>query len=136
MLKGILLRKFLVLVFFVIFSSPLLACIPCAKNSVALVNKQATPKFPSSYKSDISTGEVTFNLDVISSKTIKNINVIKITPTDLPKSVILQMIKDSSFLLKASGTGVAVLPCSVKSQEFTFEFLLPQKLNIDIELGL
>ena len=44
-------------------------------------------------------------------------------PSDMPESVIIQMINNSSFLHKATAKGNSVLPCSLKEQEFTFEFL-------------
>jgi len=136
MLKGIILSKLLVSVFIFLFSFSAMACIPCAKDSVAFINTQVQPDFPPSYKSEESNGTVTFTVDVVGLGEIRNINILKMFPKDMPEEVMIKLINKSSYRLKAALEEKAFLPCAVKAQEFTFEFQLPQKIKFDIKLDL
>ena len=130
----LILRTQLFILFLVFFIAPAYACIPCNKESVVIINKQAKPKFPKSYTSELQSGEVTFTVDVMGTDKIKNIKILSMSPSTLPKESIIKMINSSKFLLKSTIKGKAFIPCSFKGFEYTFEFQLPQKITFDLDL--
>jgi hypothetical protein len=120
------------LVLFTFLSFPSFACIPCAEDSAAIVAKQAVPVFPSSYKSEVSSGMVTFSLDLHPIGEIENIEIIEVYPNDLPKEALYKMIKNSQFKLTSPKSTKIMLPCSLKGNQFTFELNLPKKIKFEI----
>jgi|GEM_PF-5350063 len=126
-------RKSLIFIFIFLFCSTSLACTPCVKDTIAIVKSQALPKFSKTSEFIENNGRVTFTVDIIRPNKIENINILNIEPKSISKSVVLEMINHSHFLLIASPTKDAIFPCSLKAQEFVFEFLLPKKVNIDLE---
>lgn len=129
-------NKFLVALLVLLFHTSPLACIPCAKNTVAFVNKQGKPVFPDDYKSNKPQGTVTFSIDVTPSGEVKNAKIINMFPEDLPEATIYEMIYNSRFSLIAPSTDGFSMACSVEAQELTFKFLLPQKVEFEIDLNL
>ncbi len=132
MLKGELLRIFLLLTLLISGSSH--ACIPCDEETTLLVTSQAKPKFPRSYRSTETFGQATFKVDVSATVDVTKIQILKLTPSDLPKDVITEMIKRSGYRLASDKEDHVA--CSVKDFELTFEFNVPQKIEFELDLGL
>lgn len=120
------------LVFLTLLSSSSFACVPCAEDAAAIVAKQAIPVFPSSYKSEVSSGRVAFSLDIYSIGEVENIEIIEVYPNDLPTEALYKMIKNSQFKLTSPKATKIMLPCSLKGYEFTFELNLPKKLKFEL----
>jgi len=110
------------------------ACIPCDDETTLLVVSQAKPKFPKSYSSNDTFGQVTFKVDVNAYIEITKLEILQLTPSDLPENVIIEMIKTSGYRLASDKKDHAT--CSVKDFELTFEFNVPKKLEFEIDLGL
>ena len=119
--------------YFICFSAA--ACIPCANETGVIVVRQAKPKFPTSYSSSESFGKVEFKADINGrDNKLNNIQIISQIPSDVDTKIILEMIKSSSYRLYTDEENHA--PCSVKGHEFTLNFDLPQKLNLEVDIGL
>jgi hypothetical protein len=132
MLKGNPLRIFLLLALLISTSS--LACVPCDTEANLMVTKQAKPMFPKSYSSTEIFGQATFKIDVSAPTELTKIQILQLTPSDLPIDVITEMIKNSGYMLMSDKKGHAA--CSVKDFELTFEFSVPQKLEFELDLGI
>jgi hypothetical protein len=124
---------FLFICLIISFSSA--ACVPCAKEPSVIVVTQAKPKFPTSYSSTESSGQVTFKLDLTSvDNKLTNIQLINLSPSDVDKKVILEMIKNSRYRLHSDEKH---FPCSVEGYELSLNFDLPQKIILlDVGDGL
>jgi hypothetical protein len=133
MFEDKLVRYIFLFIYLISFSSA--ACIPCAKETSVIVVTQAKPKFSTSYRSTESFGQVTFKADVdgVGNK-LNNIQLITLTPSDVDKKIILEMIKSSRYRLYSDEKKHS--PCSVKGYEFALNFDLPQKINLEVGVGL
>lgn len=121
------------LIYFICFSAS--ACIPCAKETNVIVVRQAKPKFPTSYSSSDSFGKVEFKADINGrDNKLKNIQIISQSPSDVDMEIILEMIKSSRYRLYTDEANHA--PCSVEGYDFTLNFDLPQKVILEVDIGL
>lgn len=124
-----------ILFFINLISFSAVACFPCAKKVSVIVVTQAKPKFITSYSSTESFGQVTFkaDLDSIDNK-LRNIQLINLSPSDVDKKVIIEMIKNSRYRLYSDERYAL---CSVKGYEISLNFDLPQKvILLDVGFGL
>jgi len=126
--------KILLFIFFLSVSLQSVACLPCGENSIAVVIKQASPTFPIDYTHKEAYGSIRFSVDVVSSKQIKNIKILQVSPSDIPEDTLIKMINDSRFLPQSASQKLNFGACTVEAAEFTFEFMLPRKIEIDIGL--
>jgi len=119
-----------ILIFLFLISHKVLACIPCDKEIGLNVAYQAIPKFDQAFGAGESAGEVTFKVDTDHRGVISNINIVDLYPSDLPRKPILEMIKNSKFVLLKPRKGYS--QCGVEGYQLVMEFVLPQKIKLDI----
>ena len=107
------------------------ACIPCDPETTLFVTNRAIPKFPKSYVANTDNGSVTFKLNVSASLDITKIEIIELTPNDIPESSIIEMIQKSGYRLSSNKPNH--MACSVEDFELTFDFTIPKKVKFDLE---
>ena len=119
-----------ILIFLLLISNQALACIPCDKEIGLKVAYQAIPKFNQLFGVAEPAGEVTFKVDTDHRGVISNIDIVHLYPSNLPRQPILEMIKNSKFVLLTPRKGYS--QCGVEDYELVMEFVLPQKIKLDI----
>jgi hypothetical protein len=106
----------------------------CATNTSVIVVSQAKPKFSNSYNSSDAFGKVDFTADLEPNDSkLTNIRILSKSPSDVDDKIILEMIKNSRFRLYTDEKGHST--CAVKGYEFTFNFDLPERTNLEVEVG-